>query len=175
MGSNRVFGGVVIVCLASACSSGSSSSPSGGGSSGASNGASSGSDTSSAEAQRATASCSTVMSTIVTSQGGTTAPGSWGALPTALQRLPAGGTLCGAFYNTADDGGQGASYGTAMLTDLWGQDLLNFYAPLAKSLGCTRDDATVAPDASFSCTNGAVLVVAPDVANDVILVAYAGP
>lgn len=56
-------------------------------------------------------------------------PGSWGAIPKALQALPPGGEFCGSVE------GMGAPT-VAIVSPLFGKDMEAFYAPLFAKVGC---------------------------------------
>jgi hypothetical protein len=191
-----MFGCFVALALAPACGSSSSGPASPGGSSGSSgSGSSSGSSgsgsssgsagsgsTSSGSAtsgssgpSRTSTTCATVLSKIVESQGGTSQAGSWGDLPTALQQVPAGGSLCGALYNAAADGGVGESYGTSLLTNLYGKPLFDFYSPLVTAFGCTLSQPDSISLMTFSCPGGGFGTIAPDQVVQAMLVVYAAP
>jgi hypothetical protein len=67
---------------------------------------------------------------------GTMNAGSWGSIPAAFQQTPAGGTFCGTIVASPD-----ASFTipptTILLSALWGQQIFDFYNPLATAAGCT--------------------------------------
>jgi hypothetical protein len=99
-------------------------------------------------------SCSTI-GTQESSTGGSFASGSWGAIPTALQQVPSGGSLCGT--TTRGDGGA-SNEDTEVVTTLWDQDLYNFYKPLVATAGCTAQPVSTTSTVSgilYNCTNGA--------------------
>ena len=187
MSCKQMFGCFVALALAPACGSSSSGPASPGGSSGSSSsgaagsGSSSGSSSSgsatsgSSAPSRTSTSCATVLGNLVASQGGTSQAGSWGDLPTALQQVPAGGSLCGALYNATADGGVGESYGTSLLTNLYGKPLFDFYSPLVTALGCTLGQPDSTSVMTFSCPGGGFGTIAPDQVVQAVLVVYAAP
>jgi hypothetical protein len=63
--------------------------------------------------------------------------GDWQTTPSYLQVVPPGGTFCGSVdAKNAEDGGM-LSFGAFITTDLWGQDLYNFYSPVLTKANCT--------------------------------------
>jgi hypothetical protein len=87
--------------------------------------------------------------------------GSWGTVPTGLQSLPTGASLCGRQYSAEGDGGVAGFDSVEVVSTLFGQPLLSFYAPLATSAGCTQEQSSVGPASTyvFSCPNQYVLSV----------------
>jgi hypothetical protein len=147
---------VLLLCgFAMACSSSSSSTttPDGGGDGGTTIGPGTGPD-------RQTLGCDAVGQHETTTLPGTTwLAGSWGSIPSQLQKPPPGGALCG----TDDDpsGGTSPVY-TVVTGTLWGQEIYDFYNPLVTSLGCTLAPVTTETTSSgtmsyatYHCTNGA--------------------
>jgi hypothetical protein len=193
MSCKQMFGCFLALTLAPACGSSSSGGPAsssgssgstssgsaGGGSSSGAAGSGSSSSGSSASGSsgpsRTSTTCPTVLGNLVASQGGSSQPGSWGDLPSALQQIPTGGSLCGALYNATPDGGVGESYGTSLLTTLYGKPLFDFYSPLVTTLGCTLGQPDSGSLMTFNCTGGGFGTIAPDQVVQAVLVTYAGP
>jgi hypothetical protein len=103
--------------------------------------------------------CSDVIGGLVP-LAGTSDPG-WSIIPPALQKLPAGATFCGTVVSSDDAGGHSAF--AVIISDLSGQNLYDFYAPLVMSLGCT----VMQPDSfqncdqvfTFNCGSGLELTI----------------
>lgn len=173
MSRSSLIGCLSVLALA-ACSSSSGGNPpanGSGSSSGSSGGGSSGS--SSGGSGRSTTTCDAVASTMITVGGGTAMAGSWGNIPAAMQMVPPGGTLCGSYFNPADAGGN--SYGTAILTGLFGTDLYDFYKPLVAAAGCTLGEPDATSTMTFTCTNGGTGVIGADVTSQVVVLTYVAP
>ncbi len=140
----RAFWPLFLLVAVSSCSSSSSPSPSASQEAGAGGSAPSG---------RTVPTCAQVIGGLVP-EFGTADPG-WSTIPVELQKLPAGATFCGSVVTSED---AGLNLSTAIvITDLWGQDLANFYGPLLTSAGCSlgqpdllgKDQARV-----FTCGSG---------------------
>jgi hypothetical protein len=118
--------------IVTACSS-SNGSPSG------ANGQADAGDVGSGGSPRAAVTCAQIAA-----PGATFAPG-WGSLPTALQQLPPGGTLCG--VQTPGDL-------VVILTSYEGSQLLDFYTTYFTQAGCTTSSGAAAGSYIFTCANG---------------------
>jgi len=95
--------------------------------------------------------------------------GELGTIPTALQQLPAGATLCG----TASTGDSAADFGyTYLLSDLSGTALSSFYSPLVAQIsGCSTLTA-VAGSYSFTCPNNGQGLIVPAPAIQILELGY---
>jgi hypothetical protein len=173
MSRSSLFGCLSMLALAACGSSSGGNTPANGSGSSSGGGSGSSSGTSGGGGNRATTTCDAVANTMITVGGGTAMAGSWGDIPTAMQMVPPGGTLCGSYFNPADAGGN--SYGTAILTDLFGTDLYNFYKPLVTAAGCTLMTPDATSTMTFQCTNGGTGVIGADVSSQVVILTYVAP
>ena len=82
--------------------------------------------------------------------GATVVAGSWGSIPTALQQLPPGASLCGTAYT--GDAATDVGY-TYVLSDIEGSAITSFYGPLvAKISGCSAvSEVATTGSYSFTC------------------------
>jgi hypothetical protein len=151
-------------------SGGGSGSGSGGGSGSGSGGGSSGSSSGANEdgGSRPTETCSQIQSEAVSS-GLSFAPGSWGPIPSALQSLPAGATLCGT--QSLGDAAIEDNDQVIVASSLTGEALRGFYAPLAAKLSCVQQTAGE-QGFLFNCTNGQTFAVVADTAAAYLILSY---
>ena len=69
-------------------------------------------------------------------------PGSWGALNSALQRLPAGAELCGATH-LGDPKRKPDNTTVFVRSSLFGDDLKKFWDPIMTAAGCALSKAEI--------------------------------
>jgi hypothetical protein len=137
-----------------ACSSSSSSSSNDAGTSG---------DT------RSTVTCAN-LETQLAPAGGTFMAGTWGDVPSTLQKLPSDGTLCGTIVLA--DGGEATAQEVVITTSLTGADLSTFYTPIFTSMSCTAQTALIAGGLDFTCPNSDVATVQPSGNEQYILFSF---